>query len=174
MLFSLNKYILITIFALASCSDMKQDKSEKKNTNNVKEETFKLHTSLNAISVENNYKFCDTSLKEDMNCFVSYKGNRYLKKEKIFYDSLGRIGKVMLYKPEGTIEYSYNELRADSLFVKTNMLKLNNNTLTIKGDSIIYPVVSKIIEFNKAAKKIYFILKATESEREQLCIYDFW
>jgi hypothetical protein len=133
-----------------------------------------LRTSLNAISVENNYKFCDTSLKGDMNCFVGYKGTRYLKREKMFYDSLGMISKVMLYKPEGTIEYSYDELRADSLLVKTNMWKLNSNPLTIKGDSIIYPVVSKIIEFDKAEKKIYFMLKATESEREQLCIYDFW
>lgn len=173
MLRSLNKYLLIIGFGLISCSHMNHDKEKKKDIDNGNEQTFYLHTSLKALDVGNSYVFCDTSLKEEMSCFVNYNGNRYLKKEKIFYDSIGGIEKVILYKSEGTIDYYRKDLMSDSLLVQANMWKLEGNTLKMKGDSVVYPISSKIIEFNKATKKIYCILKEAEVEKEQLYIFEF-
>ena len=121
------KVCIVLLLGVISCSqaDVKTSGEER----NKNAQVHYIRTELKAVEVGDNYVSCDTSLKDESNCFVKYDGVRYVKKEKIFFDSSGRIAKLAVYKPEGEIEYTQKNLMDDSVFRKTNSLIMNGNLL---------------------------------------------
>jgi hypothetical protein len=157
------------VFLKTSCT------LKKTSSNEIgKEQTFYIRTELKALRVANDFKFCDTGLNEEQNCFLRYQGLRYFKKEKIFCETHGKVEKTVLYKSEGTVEYNPEDIMMDSLFAKMSMWKLHDNIIKIKNDSTIYPILGKIVEFDKKSKRIYSIVATNDPEIIQLFIFEFW
>lgn len=161
---ALQREIFVLMALFAACSDR----------STVKEERYGLHSAVKAVAVENNYRFCDSSLAGDLNCFLRYKGRRYLKKRTIYYDRAGKVDRLLSYQPEGAIEYSYADLLGDSLLVKTNDGKLADNVLVVRGDSVVEPNRSEILEFDKGKQQLYARPGVRGGEQEVLYIYEIW
>lgn len=168
----MHKILTVFIFGIISCSRPDVKRNEGESGDNL--QVHYIHSELKAVKVGDNYVFCDTSLKGELSCFAKYNGVRYLKKEKIFFDSSGRIVKLAAYKPEGVIEYTQKNLMEDSVFLKTNSLLLNGNLLRMKSDSIISPIVGKITEFDRSAKKIYALFDLPKDGVSQLYVFEYW
>ena len=163
-------FFIITV-GVISCTQKSGHESRNPGIDTLKPQTLYLNSSLEGFYKEGDYVFCDTTIKDEMNCFLNYEDRRYLKKQKIFYDDRGQIKKILLYKPEGVLGYSFNDLVADSILVKTNNWRLKDNILKIEGDSVLYPIQGKIEKFNSVEKKVYCLLGKNKNE---LYVFEVW
>lgn len=123
---------------------------------NDKKEYF-MASMIKGIEVGKEYSFCDSS--EIENCYLVYAGNRYLKKEELFFNSEGSIDSVHVFKPEGIVNYSLNELTNDSLLVKANGWGIRN-LLQLNADSIVFPFKAELLELNTVKKRIYSLSRS--------------
>jgi len=171
MKFLFNKGIWTIVLWSVSCTSTETNIPEKHSNKKMHEE-FSLKSCLNALYVGDNYVLCDTNNKQEESCFFDYGGRRFVKKAKQFFDSSGNINHVIEYKPEGILRYEKKELLADSMLLSFNSWKSTGNMVTIKGDSVLYPVKSKIEKATKEEKKIYCLQK--HDNKNELIVFEIW
>jgi len=137
---------LIFFFLMTSCD-----------VENKSHEEYFIKTLLKSIEVSKYYVFCDSTEME--NCYLNYSGKRYLKKEKVYFSDKGFIDSIQVFKSEGIVHYSAEELANDTLLTKANNWEIKNQ-LMLKEDSIISPIKGIVIEMSKAHQKIYSFEKS--------------
>lgn len=166
--------ILCPVLVLFSCSRPDKKIVNNKEVNNTIKEKFYLRSAIKAMAVSKNYVYCDSTVKGDLSCFVEYNGKKYLKREKLSFDSIGILNTVTLFKPEGNRNYNKEDLLGDTLLVETSGWKISNNIIEINGNKLMKPFSGTIVEMNEAEKTIYFLSESMEEGKEFLYVYVYW
>lgn len=166
--------LFCSVLVLLSCSQTDKKIADNKEVNKTNERIFYLRSAIKALAVSKNYVYCDNTVKGDSSCFIEYNGIKYLKREKLSFDSKGSLNAAILFKPEGNINYSQIDLLSDTLLLKTSGWKLFNNIIEVNGNKLIKPVSGNILEMNKAQKTIYFLSDSLETGKEILYVYVYW
>jgi len=160
-----------TLLFLTSC-ESKRTNNTGMHSNRNGNKMYVLRTCLQASYVGENYIFCDTALKGERSCFVSYKDRRFLKKVKQFIDTSGNIIKIIKYSPEGILSYDRKELLADKALLEINGWKLTNNILKIGTDSVLFPIRGIIVSYDEK-DNIYYVQRRNKGA-EELFVFEIW
>lgn len=170
MYFILNKPYAV-LFVFLSCS---QPDTKTINKEVINDKTFYLRSAIKSMPVGRNYVYCDSTLKGDLSCFIEYNGKKYLKQEKLFFDSIGKLNTVLLFKPEGNISYKQQDLLNDTLLMESSGWKMNNNIVQIDDDKILKPFSGNIVEVNETQKMIYYLSESSEKGKQFLYVFEYW
>lgn len=173
MSFVVSKFLCSALIVFLSCSQPDKTRANNNEVNNIKR-TFYLRSAIKAAEVSKNYIYCDSTVKGDLSCFIEYNGKRYLKREKLSFDSRGNLKTALLYKPEGNISYQQKDLLADTLLVETSGWTMNNNVIETNGTNIMKPVSGIMIEMNEIQKVIYFLSEPSEGGKQFFYVYEYW
>lgn len=166
--------ILCTVIIFGSCSQPVNKIGNDKDVKNSIKKTFYLRSAIKAKAVSTSYVYCDSTVKGELSCFVEYNGKKYLKREKLYFDSIGTLNNVTMFKPEGNTNYSKKDLLDDTLLVETSGWKMSNNIIEINGNKLVKPLSGTIVEVKEAEKMIYFLSDSMEEGNGLLYVYVYW
>ncbi|MET0245074.1 MAG: NTF2 fold immunity protein [Flavitalea sp.] len=131
-----------------------------------------LKSTIRAIGVGNDYKYCDENVNEEENRFVFFNGRKYLKKEKSFFNKGGGLLKVVLFKPEGPLSYDSSELANDTSLVSAYGWKIFGNSIETNGKNMTSPYRGVVVKIDYAGKLMYVVTDTTNFKTVMICEYD--
>ena len=115
---------------------------------------YEMLSLLKCIPISKDYKLCDSLNAGADNCYLTFLGKRYLKRERIRFDQKGMISEVDVFKSEGLLQYLREDFEKDSLLINSNAWEITG-TMMRQGDSIISPFKGLIIHEDPENKLIY-------------------
>lgn len=115
---------------------------------------YEMQVLLKCVPISKDYVLCDSLIQGKDNCYLTFLGQRYLKKERIKFDESGKIGKIEIFRSEGITQYTPDDFAKDSLLL-TSMDWRIANKLELHGDSIILPYRGLVIKNDNENKLMY-------------------
>lgn len=125
--------------------------------NPTSKKVSEIHT---AIRIDNKgYVFSEES-------FIEINGSYYSLRQKAIYDDEGDLQTIILYKPEGKIEYQKDDLKKDKAIIKNTEMPLNqqwifrNGKLKTESQAIgVQKVNDSLVMTNIGIETIFYELK---------------
>jgi hypothetical protein len=125
---------------------------------------------LRCVEIGSGFQYCDPTRQES--CFLDIGGKHYLKKDRLNYNDSGLLDHVEVFRSEGILGYSSEDLAADTLLVQHSNWDIPG-TLKIEEDSIVVPVHAKIHEIRDIEPIPRIYASTTIKEREWMYVIEF-
>lgn len=162
------------VFGCISCSLANKNEPDLMEMNGDANKVYYLRSVVKASEVGDNYIYCDTTAYTDLSCFLNYRDKKYLKREKVSFDSSGNFRIAFIFKPEGYIKYSQEELMRDTLLAESMGWKIYNNVIEVDSNIIKKPFSGVVLEKDIDKRTIYFSSNSLDSDRKILYVIEYW